>query len=317
MKRTLAAMTLVLSACGIDSRTEAFRNGFPRNSTVEVKVPESSSTSQGLGGESTRRDGLLGEQAEFYGFTRAMTVVVNGGVGATLGLVERIVEYTPTSITDNTAVWGPHTDPLSPNTWRFTVTKRAENDYTYVLEGKGKSAPDTEFKAILSGNHVSAGKDLGNGSFLLDWDAAQTLPEHDGAVGQGHVDYARPTATATVQIDADFTRVKDGETGQLVDAKYRFRQTPGQGGAFEFQMNKNFITGGAIELLTVRSRWQESGAGRSDAKLTGGDLTQGATATECWDSSFKSRYFVNSVDAAKAWGDAAMCSFTTAEYASL
>lgn len=316
MKRLLAAMAVVLSACGVDGRTEAFRSGFPRSTTVELKVPGEGST-QGLTGQGTRRDGLEGETAELYRFTRGVTGIVNGAVAFTLSLIERIAEYPPTSLSADTAVWGPHTDPLSPNTWRFTVTRRADNDYAYVLEGRAKSAPDSEFKAILSGTHVSAGRHLGNGSFLIDWDAAKTLPEHGTEVGTGAFSYARPTTTDVVVVDADFAQVRDAESGQLVDAKYRFRQTPGQGGAFEFQMNKDFASGSLVELLTVRSRWQESGAGRSDARATGGDLLAPATANECWDASFLSRFFTNSFDPTKIWGDPAVCAFAVAEYASL
>ena len=316
MKRILPLMLATLASCGLDGKTDAFRNGFPRKSTVELKVP-TSATSQGLSGQSSRQDGLEGELAEFYTFTRGVTVTVNGGVAATLSLIERISEYPPTSMTTDTAVWGPHTDPLSPNTWRFTVTRRADNDYSYVLEGKAKTAPDADFVAILSGAHVSAGKNLGNGSFLLDWDAAQKLPEHEATVGTAQVSYARPASASTVVVDVDFARVKDGDTGQIVDAKYRFRQTPAQGGSLEFQLNKNFILGSSVELLTVRSRWQETGAGRSDVQLTGGDLTAPATASECWDANFMSRSFINSFDAQKAWGNSAACTFATAEYASL
>jgi hypothetical protein len=268
-----------------------------------------------LTGNAQRRDGLEGETAKFYSFTRGVTTTVNGSVVWALTLVERITDYQATTVTADTAVWGPHTDPLSPNTWKFTVTRRAANDYAYQLEGKGKTEADSAFRVVLSGTHTSAGPQLGNGTLLLNWQAASTLPEHDIMVGSGTYTYSRPAAGSATTIDATFSQVRDGDSGQLVDATYHFAQTPGQGGSLEFGMNKDLTGTSALELLSVRSRWQETGAGRSDVRVSGVDLATAATATECWDTNFASRYLVVSYDPAQAWGTASVCAFNTAEYA--
>ena len=94
------------------------------------------------------------------------------------------------------------------------------------------------------------------------------------------------------------------------------------GGSFQFTVTKNeILTTAALETLTVRSRWHESGEGRSDAKLSGGDLAAPATANECWstgETGFLSVFMTNSYgDAAKIWGAEASCSpaFQTPDYA--
>ena len=313
-KSSLLALSLAVAACGGDPTVEAFKDGFPRTDTVALRVPGAAAESQPLTTDGVRRDGLEGDPAFFYGLTRAVTLTVNGTVVAALHLLETITEHPPTTLSATSAVWGPYTDPLSPNTWRFTVTRRAVNDYAYRLEGKGKTESDSAYRTILSGTHVSGGRGFGNGSFTVDWTAAATLPEHDASVGTATFTYARPSATDPVVVDASLSQVHDG--AQLVDATYRFRQVPGQGGAFEFQLDKDFGLGPALELLTVRSRWQETGAGRSDARLTGGDLPPaGGTASECWDSSFKSRWFAVSFDPLLTWGSPSACSFPTPEYA--
>ena len=94
------------------------------------------------------------------------------------------------------------------------------------------------------------------------------------------------------------------------------------GGTFDFKLTKDFITTtAALETMSIRSRWQESGAGRSDVMLTGGDLATvpaPATASECWDSNFLSVYMTNSYgDATKLWGAESMCAFTPAMYSAL
>lgn len=313
----VAAVTVVVTACGVDPGA-GFRDGFPKADEVTMAVPGGGGK-QPLVGEGTRRDGLDGDPSFFHGVTRGVSVVVNGGAVLVLGLVEEITEYAPTSVTQDSATWGPHTNALSPNTWRFTVTRTAPNEYAYVLEGKPKTAADSEYRVVLSGAHVHTGHKLGTGTFLIDWDVAQTLPEHDANVGRVQYTYSRPAAASTISIDANFDDVRDGDTGQLVDAAYRYREYPGNGGALEFQVNKDLVTSGAaLEVLTVKSRWLQTGAGRSDARVSGGDVPGGsATVSECWDSSFLSRFVTASFDPSIGYGSEAACAFTTAEYSTL
>lgn len=315
MKKLLLGSALLLStACGVD-RADAFRQAVPRAKDVALSVP--SKAGQPLTGPGTRRDGLEGERAYFYAVTRAVTLVVNGATAAVLNLVENITRYPATTVGEDSAVWGPHTDPLSPNTWKLTVTRTAPDTYSYVLEGKGKTEGDSAYRVVLSGSHQATGAHLGQGTFLLDFDRAQELPEHGKDVGAVAVTYARPSLTSTVQVDAAFTQVLDEETGQRTDAAYRFWQTPGQGGRFEFAQHKDMVIGAALERLSVTSRWLESGAGRSDVSLSGGELATPATANECWDADFLSRWAAATFDPKLNWGAASSCAFTAAEYTSL
>lgn len=313
MMAAVAVVGLSLTACGVD-KGEPFRQGFPKAETVKLNLPENKAA---LSGDSQRRDGLEGQTAETYKLTRGVTAFVNGAGGAVLNLVQKIAEYPPTSVNGNVAIWGPHTDALSPNTYKFTVTKVAENQFDYVLEGRGKSEADSAFRVILSGSHVSTGDKLGSGTFLLDFDKASTLPEHDDAIGTASYNYSKQTPTADVSVDAMFQKVKDKETNGLVDVTYKYRETPAMGGSFEFRANKNWITGPGIEVLTIKSRWQQSGAGRSDLRGTGGDLMGTATASECWDSGFASRFVSASWQTAQSgnYGQESSCAFASAEYA--
>ncbi len=330
MKRIAAVASIVLlSACGISSqKADLFRKGIPQAKDVKVDVPAKGSA---LTGEAQRHDGLQGETANFYLFTRTITVVCNTATVSVLGLVKAISNYPPTSLTSDTAVWGPHTEALSPNTYKFTVTKTGDDAYTYMLESKGKAEADSEFKIILSGSHTvatdaagSPTENYGNGTFLLDWDKISKLPEHGPEVGTATFTYARANATADVTIDIDFHQVKDNETGKLVDANYKYDATPANGGSFQFQMAKDLDNGKngrvAVENMAIKSRWLQTGAGRSDVKATGGDLvTTVATASECWDENFASQYLATSwTTPASVWGtESAGCSFASAEYSTL
>jgi hypothetical protein len=333
--RTLLTLGLALGAavagCGKDAGDD-FRDGVPQHEDVTLAFPAAGSTGSALtasDGTTATHTALLGDQADFYKLTRDITASVNGGTVTVLTLVKTITEYPATFVATDTAVWGPYTDPLSPNTWRLTVNRVDKGQFHYVLEAKPKTADDTAFLTILSGNHTRANPaahrredapDYGSGDFLLDWNAAQMLPQHDDNVGTAAFTYSRLSATAVVSIGVTFTQVKDNDTGMLIDATYGYTSTPGMGGTFDFKLTKDFITTtAALETLSVHSRWQETGAGRSDTMITGGDLAAAqATVNECWDSNFLSVYFTNSYgDPAKMWGAETSCAFTPAMYSAL
>ncbi|EAU65282.1 hypothetical protein STIAU_5341 [Stigmatella aurantiaca DW4/3-1] len=272
----------------------------------------------------------LGQTSDFYVLTREAAETINQGPKAVLDLIDGITQYVPTSISGDTAVWGPYTDALSPNTWKLAVTQMGENTYSFKLEGKDKNASDSAFKVILSGTHSistdSKGnrlRNFGSGSFKLDWDAAQELPKHDEEVGTLQLTYSRVSEQEKATVSAELRQVHDDERpGTRVDADYRYQETPGAGGELEFALDKNMDDEDAnrpgIEHLTIRSRWTQTGSGRSDIRFSEGELGNGdATASECWDSNFASRYFAVSFGA-PGYGEAAACApFTTPDYSSL
>jgi hypothetical protein len=248
-----------------------------------------------------------------------------------LTLVKAITDYPATSVMGDTAVWGPGTDPLSANTYRLTVTRTAPHVFTYALDGKGKNDPDTAFVTVLSGTHTraldAAGhpmKGFGSGDFTLDFDAAATLPQHDDNVGQVAFQYSRLSPTATVTIDVAFTAVQDHcdacpTAGQIFDAIYQYSATPGSGGDLQYADAKDYVTTtSAKETMEIHSRWLQTGAGRTDLQLSGGDLAATVqTSSECWDANFASIYSNTTYDQSKDWGLESSCAFPTADYASL
>jgi hypothetical protein len=320
MKKLLVAAVISLTGCGL-SASDEYKNAVPTADTVQMKVP--GSTGQALETASTGQ-ALLGDKAAFYELTRGVSVFVNGAGYQVLTLVKTITDYPPTTLDQDkgVAVWGPYTEALSPNTWRLTVTKKADKDFTYLLEAKAKTDPDTAFLTILSGEHLSTGKVTGHGTFVLDMDAAQKLPEHDpNAKGKAAYTYSHDSLDAPLDVQADFTQVLDKNSMRLIDATYKYTSNDQTGGSLEFQFQGDVQNNGsALENMTLNSRWDRSGAGRSDVKVAGGDIPAGqeATATECWDSNFASRYLQASFDPSLDYGDVSACGkLSTAEYSSL
>jgi len=321
----------------------AFAGTVPTKETVAIVLPGGTTTTNGsltVGGVTTKKSALLGDVAADYATTVAVTTIINGGVGAVLDLVKTVVNYPATDVEGETAVWGPHTDPLSANTWRLTVTRVAPHVFNWQFDGKGKNAADSTFVTILSGQHTQsldakghAMEGFGSGNFKLDWDAADTLPQHDANVGQAAFTYSRLDPSAMATVDVTFTGIKDNcdpnatkctTANQIFNAVYAYVSTPGNGGDLQYAATEDFdqVVGSTLkETLSLHSRWQETGAGRTDVELAGGDY--GATintSSECWDSNFASVFSVASYDPTNTnlnWGAESACAFPTAVLASL
>ncbi|GHG82707.1 hypothetical protein [Comamonas sp. JC664] len=326
LRKSLLCAAVLFAGCDTATHEEdAFRDGLPSKQVVEMRSPSRSN------GQALTAFYGEGEQAEYYRATVAAAVTFNGGTVSVLNLIEDIVRHVPTSIEGDVAVWGPHTGALDAVTWKLTVTRTGANSYTWVLEGKGKNEADSAFVAFLSGSHTASvdanGERVrggyGAGEFLIDWDKAQTLPgvTRDD-VGTAEIRYARAHASAEASVEADFRQVRDEERpGSRVDAVYRFQQEAGAGGTLDFAIRKNIDTDplrSALENLSIKSRWEATGAGRSDIKVSGGDLFGEATLSECWDSNFLSAYFTVSVNPALGYGAVSACgNFGTAVYSTL
>ncbi|MBZ4333167.1 hypothetical protein NR800_02405 [Corallococcus interemptor] len=329
-RKSLLCASLLFAGCDAGQPDEAtFRDGLPSKEMMEVNAPKQNG--QGLTAEGPSVAAIQGQTADYFKATVAATVVVNGGTLWVLNLIEQITKYPPTTLEADKAVWGPSTGPMELTTWRLTVTKSGDASFSWVLEGKPKAEEDSAFRAVLSGTQtVEVNADgermrgFGSGELLIDWDAAFTLPGADDNLGTADIRYARASATSQVTVDADFHQVRDEEdAGQRVDAKYHFQASPTAGGDFDFVTYKNIDLGDLTRLkkekLSIKSRWTASGAGRSDVKVSGGDLMGEATVNECWDAHFLSTYFRVSLDPRQGYGEeGTSCGgFTAAAYSSL
>ncbi len=320
-----SALAIGVLACQPkDDQGSEFAAGVPRSSTVAMAVPGSDSKALTVEGSSYA---LSGQVADWYLITRAVTVNVNAGALAVGGLVKLVTDYPATSVTLDSAVWGPWQGPLDPVEWKVTITRVAPHQYQYKFEGRDKHDASAAFVAILSGTHSpgldAQGREMegfGTGSFTLDWNARATLPQPDSNVGTANYTYDHMDPAAVVSITAKFRQVKDdNQPGKLVDVDYAFVQNPDADGSMDFLYNvpANATTAGG--LGKVKSRWLWSGAGRSDVSVTTTDSALIYTVSECWDTNYLSIYksVPLSSSATDNYGSEAACAFTSAEYSSI
>jgi hypothetical protein len=323
-KLAFLALTTALAASSAcrpeDNEADEFRKGIPNKQTVEVQVPGSTGQALSVADQ--------GQTSEYYKLTRTVSRDVNSGVYFVLTLVREVVKYPPSNVSENTAVWGPFSEPLDPIAWKVTVNRTATNEYAYKFEGQAKNSPLSAFETVLSGVHrPGLGSDqaplegFGEGSFLLDFDARNRLPLPDKDVGTAAFSYSKPSLNTPVKITAKFTQVKDDDRpGHKVDVDYRYlRNIPGNGELeFSFKPDAAAILNGPAQF-DVMSRWTTEGSGRSDVTVSGGTLAKGtkATANECWNTAFASVFVQTSWDTTLTYGTEAMCAFPTATYATL
>ncbi|MBS1124071.1 MAG: uncharacterized protein H6Q90_6299, partial [Deltaproteobacteria bacterium] len=167
------------------------------------------------------------------------------------------------------------------------------------------------FEVIIDGtSDPRPGELLGNGTFLVDFDAGRRVNPIDSAAdarGQVAVNYDLAVR------HLDLTIMSTDANGNPVAADYAYNETAVGGGDMVFDIDGDAGGGAAIEQVTLRSRWQASGEGRADARITGGDVGSGAIASECWDPQFGRVFYTDSVNFAPAEGNVADCAFATAD----
>jgi len=324
MKR-ITSMMAVLALVGCGGAPVDFKHGVPSQEMVNVAMPEKKTApSQDI---SQVQQGLQNEPSGSVGLTRLAVGLVNGTTVWILGTLKAVTDTPATSIKGNVAVWGPYTPQLSPTTWKLTVTRSGNRNFSYVLEGKLKSQDDTAYQAVLSGTHTAsvdaAGRGVpgyGKGDFLIDWKALASVGgDQTRKSGSAEVTYGHELTDAATTVDVDFNEIPaTGGTATETVASYHYKASP-TGGEFSYATDLNAHwwdpQNPVMQHWTIKSRWTAAGAGRADAILTGGDLKAPATQNECWDDDFLSQYLYKSYDTSGGWGSASACTFADAQYA--
>lgn len=322
----IVSLLLVASvnACALEKKddAEAFREAVPQAEAVKVDGPEAA---EGTARTRAGRTGLLaewqigsGDVAYWYAWTRRVRDGVNRITGAVLGSVWYVVHTQPALLSEDEAIWGPHTDALEPATWRFRVTRVAEHTYDYVLEGRPKaSTSDGDYRPVLVGRgYGKASPQHGDGSFTIDLEVARELDpvKHEGQSGTVKVTHDLP-AELTTRAKA-LPRVITAELKPEGDEYITITSTAREDGSGRIDCDAHVdldeSRNTAPEDVTIVSRWLNTGAGRADITVANGDLPDSArivTAVECWGSDFARVYYTDDAELAPTEGDEDACAF--------
>ncbi|HEX3774625.1 MAG TPA: hypothetical protein VHV51_09185 [Polyangiaceae bacterium] len=284
------ALSLV-AGCTLQKKddADAFREAVPQSESISLSGPDSSSASNSNSNSTSTSTAPppraeLGiapptpTYAKWYGFTRDMRDGVNAVTADVLGGVWLIIQSEPSALEKDAATWGPYTDELAPATYRFRATRIATDEYDYVLEGRPKASnSDTDYIPVLTGHGYGEPSALhGQGSFTISLDNAKALDpyKHPTDSGSVAVDYQLPQDftehLGALPRNISATVTPRGEAYYRVDSVANEDHT----GTIQVQahvdIDSSMMT--LLEDVTVGSKWNQTGAGRADITIRGGDL---------------------------------------------
>lgn len=319
-----------LSGCMLDSQDdgEEYREAVPLREAVVVAGPEtdaardtSAASVRTAPGSQTLAAGPRARTpyAKWYGFTRAVRGGVNLVTASVLGSVWAIVHTDPSAIKDGEATWGPYTDALEPVTYRFRVTRVAQAEYDYVLEGRPKaSTSDGDYRAVLDGHgYGKRHAQHGEGEFTIDLGVAHDLDPlaHENDSGTVHVVHHLPrdvgdgSGALPRRIVAEVT--PDPSVNPESFTVTSSASLDGTGSLHvDAHADVDDTKSTQLEDIAIDSRWRADGAGRADGAITGGDIPTDpgiVTAVECWGADFTRSYYADSIDFSPSEGEASAC----------
>jgi hypothetical protein len=306
MMKTLLAATCTLSLVACVKQDEAPKDidhALPTADQVSIKLPETTAR--------LIDQDAVGQLANWYVSTRDVTRTFNGGSAWVLVLIHTIVQFPVTTVNGDTFTWGPWSQALDPAEYKLDVRAVGDGTYAYKLSGRSKTKAGSQFEVVIDGSaDPRPGELKGNGEFLIDFDASKRVNPLDNGDAKGSVDVKYDLA----KHHLDLTIMSTDATGQPVLADYAYNQAADGGGDMVFDVNGNAGGTAKLETLTLRSRWLGNGSGRADARIAGGDLgAVQATASECWDTTFRRTFYTDSVNFAPTEGAQTTCAFATAD----
>jgi hypothetical protein len=72
---------------------------------------------------------------------------------------------------------------------------------------------------------------------------------------------------------------------------------------------------GVNENVSENSRWDATGAGRADVRMTGGDFASTVVlASQCWSSAFTQVYYTDNVSYRPTTGTVSSCAYAQASF---
>jgi hypothetical protein len=319
-----AALLACTQGCTLQTGADRFREPIPAASDAALSVPGSRAAGSSMqsvrlgslrlqtgGSDNTGGAGY----ATFYEFTRDVADGVDWATLAILGAVAAVTSTPPTAIDSRHAVWGPgRGSALDPVSWKLTVTESGAGAYDYVIAGRPHlSTSDADWRSILTGHgYDKTSANHGSGHFQIDRDALHALdPVTNAGTGSVTIDYDARTYPATIAANV----TTDDGTGSWFDVTVTHQQDGGGKVTISALGDISTPKDGTNENVAETSRWNETGAGRADVEMSGGDLkTTQVLASQCWSNAFVQTYYTDNVDYQPTAGDPATCAFSQAQF---
>jgi len=325
MTKTIAAMlgagmvAGLAQGCALPDASK-FRDPIPQQGEAQIAVAGSQvgGGSSGTQGQSAqvRLAGLGGggtNYATLYEFTRQITDGVDTGTFGIIAAIDAVTSYPPSSVNDSQATWGPGGDALDPINWKVVVKQVGDREFDYEVDGRPHgSSSDSDFKAIVTGHgYGKSHPNYRSGTLTVFGDVMAALDPTRSNGGTAKITYDARGWPKTVT--ADIT-TSDG-TGQWYDATVSHGEDGSGVLVLTALADASSPKDGTNENVDEKSRWDSTGAGRADVKMSGGDFgSKTVQASQCWGSTFAQVYYTDNVDYQPTAGSVSACAFAQAEF---
>lgn len=300
MRTLFVVATVCLSACtGNWSNDDLeFIGSVPKSEDLRSKLPTSASAMQGI-----RRDPLsVGDPSKAYTDTKGASDSFNGIVDFITGALDTVVKITPTTRSPDTRIWGPWNDPNNPGFQvRVTITRPSDSDFNWAIEMRPRTGDYFE----TAGGSFQATESIkkGTGNFHVD---TKTIRERLKSTTDlnpvDKIDVTYDTQRPPKLVQMQFLFSPSGASN-LSTAGYEYHEAADTSGSMAFVVKGSDPN---ITEAKYESQWLKTGTGRATLTVVSGNYA-GATATECWDSTFKVVYAKQSWPGGIDVGTASAC----------
>lgn len=304
---SILALSL-LAGCGWTPASSPYGDDvLPTEDKVRINLPID---------DASAKDATTGEWARYYVVTRTVTENVNGMITFVLGTVAYVTTLQPTwsDSEENTAIWGPYSDSgLDPVETGLWVREEDDGSYSWaIFQVERGGDVETESIPIVAGVvDPGATSEDASGQFVIDFTTASELDPAVRLTGTFAVEYAYDAEGVAAVVMAEQYGYLGGE---LYDAIYAYDEDYAGAGEMDLAWLDDVNATGTDEILAMKTRWESTGDGRSDAVVTGGDLGVDAVyASECWASDFVTSYWTDTLGMYEAVGDESVCAYAEQE----
>jgi hypothetical protein len=276
-------LVLMVAGCGNYSNEDLqYMNAVPSGNELVATLPAYSAALP------------VASEAELAKTTHSVTTQFNQMIDNTMGGVDTIRSYEPSSRTPTSRTWGPFASTKHVGwDWQLIVSHDdpQSTEFSYELDVENTADTSAGWLTFVTGSFgATEGVRKGMGSMTVTTKALTNagFPFDQGTAPFDILTVNYSTLSYPITVDMTIDRTADA-TNAVASVVYSYAGQADGSGQMSFTLTGNLVAGPAIETVAVVSAWLPTGAGEATQTVEQGDGA-GLTQSECWDTSFAATY---------------------------